>query len=244
VDALILLTVEEMAVNELREPCHHWVRTLTLPVRGDQLGDPLPHTPPAAWSGSAAKGDRKVARDIWDEVDDDVKAQVVGLQQRLTDSLRHRIGQAGKVVTEVERKRFEKRRRELERAIGDNQLARIQKDAEKLREKARQLSLFAEINVDLQRQISNLDAELALRKGHYEQVQLRLAEEEARTLKRVLPLRYTLRGEARVYPIAVEVRIPAAGGAGGTPAMNGGAGGTPAINGGAGGTPALNAGVA
>ena len=25
--------VEELAVNELREPCHHWVRTLALPVR-------------------------------------------------------------------------------------------------------------------------------------------------------------------------------------------------------------------
>lgn len=35
----------------------------------------------------------------------------------------------------------------------------------------------------------------------------RLADEEKRTLTRVLPPRYTLRGEARVYPIAVEIRV-------------------------------------
>ena len=46
VDALILLTVEEVAVNELRETFHHWVRTYQLPVMGDRLGSPLEHLPP------------------------------------------------------------------------------------------------------------------------------------------------------------------------------------------------------
>lgn len=206
-DALILLTVEELGVNELREPCHHWVRTIALPVRGDVLGEPLPHAPPSAWSGPPTVGDRSAARDAWDDVGDDVKQRVVSLQHQLTSTLRQRIQQAGKVVMDAERKRFEKRRKELERAIGDNQLARIGKDAEKLREKARQVALFSEIDHALQKQLADLDAELALRKGHYEQVQHRLADEEARTLKQVLPRRYTLRGEARVYPIAVEVRV-------------------------------------
>ena len=31
------------AVNELREPCHHWVRTLAFPVRGGALGEVLEH---------------------------------------------------------------------------------------------------------------------------------------------------------------------------------------------------------
>ncbi len=207
-DALILLTVEEMAVNELREPCHHWVRTLALPVRGDVLGDPLPHAPPGHWASPPTLGDRTAARDTWDDVEDEVKKRVLALQKRLTTTMKQRIQQAGKLVMDIEKRRFEKRRKELERAIGDNQLARISKDADKLREKARQLSLYSEINADLQRQISDLDAELALRKGHYEQVQLRLADEETRTLKQVLPYRYALRGEARVYPIAVEVRVP------------------------------------
>ena len=207
-DALILLTVEEMAVNELREPCHHWVRTLALPVRGDVLGDPLPHAPPGDWACPPTLGDRAAARAIWDEVEDEVKKRVLALQKQLTTSMKLRIQQAGKTVMDIEKRRFEKRRKELERAIGDNQIARITKDADKLRDKARQIALFSEIDQALQKQLADLDAELALRKGHYEQVQHRLAAEEARTLKQVLPLRYTLRGDARVYPIAVEVRIP------------------------------------
>jgi homoaconitase/3-isopropylmalate dehydratase large subunit len=42
-DAWILLSVEELAVNNLRETFHHWVRTLVLPVINGQLGPALPH---------------------------------------------------------------------------------------------------------------------------------------------------------------------------------------------------------
>ena len=48
VDALVLLTLEELAVNELREPCHHWVRTVALPVKDGRLGAVLAHRPPTA----------------------------------------------------------------------------------------------------------------------------------------------------------------------------------------------------
>jgi hypothetical protein len=37
-DALLLLTVEEMAVNELRETFHHWVRTVVLACQGRGAG--------------------------------------------------------------------------------------------------------------------------------------------------------------------------------------------------------------
>jgi hypothetical protein len=37
--------------NELREPCHHWVRTLAFPVTQGALGGRF-HTPPAAWDAS------------------------------------------------------------------------------------------------------------------------------------------------------------------------------------------------
>jgi len=58
------------------------------------------------------------------------------------------------------------------------------------------------------KRLADLDAELVLRQSHYAQVQERLAVEAARTLEQVLPRRYALRGEARVYPIAVEIRLP------------------------------------
>lgn len=207
-DALVLLTVEELAVNDLREPCHHWVRTLALPVRGDLLGEPLPHRPAGKWESHPVAGNREAARELWDEVGDAVKDRVRTLQTELTASLVAQLQASGKAVREREKKRFDRRRRELERAIGENQLAKIEKEANKLREKARQMSLFAELDQEIQKRLADLDAELALRKNHYEQVQERLAAEAERTLQGVLPLRYALRGEARVYPIAVEIRLP------------------------------------
>lgn len=207
-DALVLLTLEELAVNELREPCHHWVRTLALPVRGDSLGDPLPHRPARAWDAPPKLADGDMARDIWDEVEGDVKSRVRALQAELTASLSARLKASGKAVRELETKRFNQRRNELARAIGDNQLAKLAKESEKLRQKSLQLALFSEIDQELQKRLADLDAELALRKGHYEQVQTRLAAEAKRTLELVLPRRYALRGEARVYPIAVEIRLP------------------------------------
>ena len=52
------------------------------------------------------------------------------------------------------------------------------------------------------------EAEISLRRNHYDQVQERLAHEEKRTMDLILPHRYKLRGEARVYPLAVEIRLP------------------------------------
>jgi superfamily II DNA or RNA helicase len=208
VDALLLLTLEELAVNELRESCHHWVRTLAFPVSGAAVGEPLPHRPAADWSAPGSLGDRETARDLWDEIEAEVKDRVRAVQRDLTARLTEQLAASGKTVREAEGRRFDNRRAELQRAMGENQLSRIAKDADKLRAKARQQRLFAEIDQETQKQLADLEAEIALRKGHYEQVMERLATERERVLKRVLPPRYSLRGEARVYPIAVEIRLP------------------------------------
>ncbi len=208
VQGLVLLTVEEMAVNDLREPCHHWVRTLVFPVVDGELGEALPHRSAADWASAPTLGEHDDAEEIWEDVRAQVREHVRATQRRLTAELRDKLEVSGKLVQDREKKRFQRRKRELKTAIGANQIARIATDADKLRARARQLALFAEIDHELQRQLADLDAELALRKGHYERVQIRLAEEEERTLKLVIPPRYTLRGEARVYPIAVEIRLP------------------------------------
>lgn len=207
VDALVLLTIEEFALNELREPCHHWVRTVAFPVRAGELGEALPHQSARAWNAPPALGDVTVARELWDEVDTELKDRVRAMQRALTQTITEGLKTAGSAVREIEKKRFERRRNELKKAIGDNQLAKLSHEAAKLREAAKQRALFAEMDLELQRRLADLDAELALRKGHYERVQEHLKAEEERTLKRVLPLRYAIRGEARVYPIAVELRV-------------------------------------
>ena len=57
-DAVILLSIEELGVNELRETFHRWVRTLALPVRDGLAGDPLPHVPALALRGARYTDDR------------------------------------------------------------------------------------------------------------------------------------------------------------------------------------------
>ena len=45
-EAAVLFSVEELAVNALRETFHCWLRTTAFPVRRGHLGEPLPH----AWA--------------------------------------------------------------------------------------------------------------------------------------------------------------------------------------------------
>jgi len=206
-DALVLLTVEELAVNELREPCHHWVRTLAFPVTQGALGEALPHRPPAAWDASDKAADAASAREVWDDIEADLKKRVTALALERTKDLGARLDSARKLVEKSEKARFDQRRKELEKAMADNQLAKLQKEVQEYLER-RQLFLFTDLDEDERKKLSNLQAEIELRKKHYDLVLAKLRDEETRTLKLVLPHRYRLRGEARVYPIAVEILLP------------------------------------
>jgi len=207
-DAVVRITLEELAVNELREPCHHWVRTLALPVRGGALGDSLPHRPAADWSTSDASSDTGQAREVWDDVESDLKKRVAALATERTKELGARLESARKRVEKLEKERFDRRRKELEKAMAENQLKKLQDEANKYLER-RQLYLLADMDDDEKKRLSNLQAEIELRKKHYDSVLDKLGDEQRRTLDLVLPNRYRLRGEARVYPIAVEILLPA-----------------------------------
>lgn len=207
-DAVVLLTVEELAVNELREPCHHWVRTVALPVRKGKLGAPLKDRPASEWITGSKLADESEAKDVWDDVDKAVRAAVTERQKALSASLAGRLEAARKTVAELEKKRFDQRKQELEKALKDNQIKKLEDEAAKLLKETAQRLLWAEQESDARKKLSDLRAEVDLRRSHYESVLERLAQERRRTLERVLPPRYTLRGEARVYPIAVELRLP------------------------------------
>jgi len=210
-DAVVLLTLEELAVNELREPCHHWVRTVALPVKKGALGDALDHRPPTEWRAAADSGSADAARGIWDDVDDDAKHYVESLQRTRSSELGKRLTEAGKRVTAQEKQRFERRRKELGKAVSDNQLAHLEREIAGYLGR-RQQYLLVDLDDEERRKLADKQAELELRRKHYDSVLRRLADEEKRTLEGVLPLRYRLRGEARIYPIAVEIRVRAGAG--------------------------------
>lgn len=208
-DALILLTVEELAVNELREPCHHWVRTIALPMRSGKLGEPLPHQPPERWLPASLTAKVDQARDLWDEVNAALKQFVRSMQKQRSQELSLRLEAAGRVVATAEKERFKRRRAELKKQMQSNTKEQLDRELRALLDSP-QPFLLPELEEERLRQVSNLQAEKELRDHHYATVLQRLHDEETRTMERVLPLRYRQRGEARVYPIAVEIRLPSA----------------------------------
>ena len=76
-DAVVLLSIEELAVNELRETFHRWVRTLALPVRDGGIGVPLAHVPARIRRGApevGGPGERERAGEIIEEVSAGLRA--------------------------------------------------------------------------------------------------------------------------------------------------------------------------
>ena len=215
-DALVLLSLEELAVNELRETFHHWVRTLTLPVRGGALGAPLTHAParnlaatalPADETGAA---DRDLARRIVLDVEADLEAVAAHRAQELTAALRARLETDGAEALRRENERYRSRQGEVSELIERNRIQRLERQIEKLRRERQQGRLF-EQRRDLDRIASSIqekEREIDRRRRHYEDAREQLERERRRIVDRLLPRRHALAGDAQVFPVAIEVRLP------------------------------------
>jgi superfamily II DNA or RNA helicase len=213
VEALMLLTVEERAVNELRETFHHWVRTLCVPIRHGELGVPLPHVPARALRLAApvpTAADIARARDLWDEVERDVRQLVGTLASELTERLQARLAEAGRTAIAQENERLQSRQGEVSALIAETTLQRLEREIVTLRQEAQQGVLFdrdARL-ATLERSIAEREEEVRRRRAQYEELRDQLRRERERVLRYLLPKRYTLRGTAYVFPVAVEIRLP------------------------------------
>lgn len=205
-DGIVQLTVEELAVNELREPCHHWVRTLRYAVRGGELAERLPDVPAGALPRGDA-GDVERARELWDDVSKDLKRSIRALQSDLQAHLERQMSEARGAAQHTESERFDRRIDEIQRER-ENTAKQVAREAERKRNELQQGILFQSLRSDLEKQLAELEAEVTLRREHYNRWLGTMRDERKRVLERVLPKRYALRGEARVYPIAVELRLP------------------------------------
>jgi hypothetical protein len=212
-DALILLTVEELAVNELREPFHHWVRTYQIPIRNSDLGGPLPYIEPATDQPGASLMDTssvELARRLWVDVAADLQSFVRARAVVLTDALTKRLGSVGRDAIKEEREHFRIRFKEVERAMSENTVAKLERERDQLVGALRQLTLIDIDRSAQQDRLRDLDAELQRRSSHFTDLLARLKAEQQRVLDVVLPKRYQLRQSAQVFPVAVEIRLPGA----------------------------------
>jgi len=212
-DALILLSLEELAVNDLHESYHHWVKTLAFPVKAGKLGAHLAHKPAQNLNHSRPTQDPddiSAAKNVLEEVDPDLKAFVASYAEKLTNALRQNIISAGHIARKEEDERYRSRQGEISSLIVENTLAKLEREIDRLKEERRQGFLLdeAERLAEIDRSIKEKQAELERRRKHYDEVRAQLEIERDRILNYLLPRRFTMTGPAQVFPVCVEVRLP------------------------------------
>lgn len=212
-EALLLLTVEELAVNDLRESFHHWVRTIQVPIQGGELGDALPHRPARNLrlpTPLPALGDVAEARRLWEDVRYEIRDFIGDAAKDLTVRLTERLARDQTKAAAEEQERFQSRQGELSHLIEQQTLARLEKEIEKLKIERQQGSLFdnGQRLSELERDTNAKMEELSRRKARYEELREQLTRERKRILENLIPKRYSLRGTAQVFPVVIEIRLP------------------------------------
>ena len=118
----------------------------------------------------------------------------------LTEALKKRLEDVGGDAIKAEQERFRLRLKEVERAMSENTIAKLEKERDRLIADMRQLTL-----IDIDRRVQedrlrDLEAELQRRSSHFNELLARLKAEQDRILSLVLPKRYQLRQSAQVFP--------------------------------------------
>jgi hypothetical protein len=209
----VLFSVEELAVNELRETFHHWVRTLAFPVSGGQLGEPLPHASALDLRGGkmiVEKAGHDAARMIVEDIEPDLKRRIAAHAMDLTRALAAQLDEAGKAARAEEEQRYRSRQAEVSTLISENTLAKLEREIAALKAARNQGALFdAEQRLDaIDRSIEEKRAEIERRTRHYTEVRDQLERERERVLKYLLPKRHAMQGQAQVFPVSIEIRLP------------------------------------
>jgi len=212
-EALILFSIEELAVNELRETFHHWVRTLIFPFRNGSLGKPIDHRPARELRCTATVNESRLydqARDLIDEVTPDLKRFLAEYTATLTTGLRKQLETTGFQARRQEEDRYRSRQGEVSSLIAENTLGKLEREIEKLKMERRQGLLFdEEARIDaIDRSIEEKQFEIARRTRHYEEVRIQLEKERERIVRYLLPRRHAMSTPAQVFPVTIEVRLP------------------------------------
>ncbi len=212
-DPVVLLSVEEFAVNRLRETFHRWVRTLIFPVRGEELGGALPHIPARALGRGRPTNDpedRERAAEILENVGPALKQRLRNHRKQLTEALRHQLESAGATARSEEEERFRQRQGEVSSLIEGATLQRLENELRKLdAERGRGLLFNQEERFrEIEHSQEEKKQEIQRRRRDHDEIRERLARERTRILDRLLPARFALADEAQVFPVTVEVRLP------------------------------------
>lgn len=211
-DALVLLSLEEMAVNSLREPFHHWIRTVAIPVKNGTLGQPLAYESPGAAKPARAdikREDPRQAQSIWAEIEDDVKAHV----RRRLDDLRGRVnsGLEGSLSSALERAMvaMDERIEEVRKSLQKREIEKVKRERDAIIKQLSQMDMFKQRERELQQQLASVEEEIARRESQARELLDLLERERKRVVERLIPQRFSLNGGGvQLLPLAIEIRLP------------------------------------
>jgi len=213
-DAVVFLSVEEVAVNELRETFHRWIRTVAFPVKDGELGEEREHLPAYQLRGAYEPQNgvgRQTAGEMLDDVDADLRRWLRRYGVSLSETLRRRLEVDGAEVRRHEDERYRQRQGEVSKLIEQATIERLAREIEELNLRAAQGELFDEAGrlAAIEQSIEEKRDEINRRRHHYEEIREQLHRERTRILDHLLPKRFAMASDARVFPVAVEVRLPA-----------------------------------
>jgi hypothetical protein len=213
VEALLLLTVEEIAVNDLRETFHHWVRTFALPFAEGKLGEPMPHRPAIDWRLTDDKlvpeAKMQKALELWDESREGLAELLKTHALGLNKDLRLALEKDRQVALDNEQERFKQRQGELSKLIQDTTAQRLEREIEDLKSDLDQLGLFDVAGRELEhrRLIEDKEEELRRRRSQLEGLRQMLETERQRIISFLIPKRFALANDVLVLPVALEIRM-------------------------------------
>jgi hypothetical protein len=210
-EALILLSVEELGSNQLRETFHHWVRTVAFPIQGGKLGELLEAVPAVRWSEgltSPSARDEEIAADLLADLQRDIEQWLKKHRDVLEAELIAQLAKDNQSVKDEETKRFQSRAGELSELIEGR--SRERKRQQLQTEMAQPMLFSADENRRL-KVIAELEEEISRRDKHLEEIRDVLEKERDRVLNKIIPDRFALGSSLAVFPVSVEVRLPAGG---------------------------------
>lgn len=211
--ALILFSIEELAVNELRETFHRWVRTVSFPVRDGMLGEHLAHTPAMNLRGACETtdpGHLRYARDLLDDARTALQHWLRSHNSELTEALSRQLSVDRTEAYESQDARYKQRQAEVSTLIEQSTEKRLTREIEQLKARSKEQFLFDDSRrfAEIEQSIGQKSQEIYRRRQHYNEIRDQLQSERDRVLNRVLPARFAMVAGARVFPVALEVRLP------------------------------------
>lgn len=215
-EAALLLYYTVSVLNDLREPLHDEVRAAAFFLEGDglremdeRLADDFLETQRfPVRSNSRLDEWVKTIRRRWLSHREFLEAFMEKTGAGLAQVFEERALAAKREALEAERGHYKRRLSELKALTNERELRKLVEARLRAEAETEQSFLFPEFREDKQRELRDIETQIALKRRDVEQTRGILHDEFERRQNTVLPRRFSIR-EIRVLPLAAQYVVPA-----------------------------------